>query len=369
MTISTTIIKNSYSGNGSQTVFPYNFKVLAQGDIEVIIRAADGSETVKTIQTDYTVSGVGSDNGGNVTCVSFVPTATETVVLRRGTAQTQSLDLVENDPFTADSVEGAFDRAIAIAQELQEGLDRSIKISRTNAMASTEFTVDAASRANKVLAFDAAGELSIAQALGDYQGNWASGRSYNQRDLVKDASNDNIYICIVAHTSGGSTPISTNADVANWVLIVDAEASYNSIAAAEAARDVAIANAALTTVDAATATSQAGISTTQAGIATTQAGIATSGANTATTKAAEANVDAGIATTKASEAAASAVSAAASAGGGIVRVTANDTNPNVLTEKFLAGTDITFTVTNAGADEKISIGAPYSIVYAIALGG
>jgi hypothetical protein len=291
------------------------------------------------------------------------------VVLRRSTGQTQSLDLVENDPFTADSVEGAFDRAIAIAQELQEQVDRSIKVSATNSIGSSEFTVDAANRANKVLAFDAAGELSIAQALGDYKGNWASGTEYNQRDIIKDASNDNIYICITNHTSSGSTPISSNIDVANWVLIVDAEASYNAIAAAEAARDVSIANAALTTVDASTATTQAGISTTQAGISTTQAGIATGAASTAVTKAAEADADAQAAAGSAVDAAASAVSAAASAGGGIVRVTANDTNPNVLTEKFLAGTDITFTVTNAGADEKISIGAPYSIVYAIALGG
>ena len=60
-----------------------------------------------------------------------VPTATETVVLRRNTTQTQTLDLVENDPFTADSVEGAFDKNLSITQELQEQVDRSIKISRT----------------------------------------------------------------------------------------------------------------------------------------------------------------------------------------------------------------------------------------------
>jgi len=148
MTISTTIIKNSYSGDGSTTVFPYTFKISAEADIQVIIRAANGTETVKTLTTDYTISGVGSASGGNVTMVT-APSATETLVIRRETIQTQTVDLVENDPFTAETVEGAFDKSIAVSQELQEEVDRSIKLSRTNTMTSTEFTADAATRANK----------------------------------------------------------------------------------------------------------------------------------------------------------------------------------------------------------------------------
>ena len=67
MTISTTVIKNSYSGTGSQDVFPYSFKIAADADIQVIIRSATGTETVKTITTHYTVSGAGNATGGNVT--------------------------------------------------------------------------------------------------------------------------------------------------------------------------------------------------------------------------------------------------------------------------------------------------------------
>ena len=53
MTITTTIIKNSYNGDGNQAAFQYNYKVLDEADIEVLIRAADGTETKKTIQTHY----------------------------------------------------------------------------------------------------------------------------------------------------------------------------------------------------------------------------------------------------------------------------------------------------------------------------
>ena len=129
MTISTTAIKNSYSGTGSQDVFAYTFKIAADSDMEVIIRASTGTETVKTITTHYTVSGAGTANGGNVTFTSGnIPTNTETVVLRRKTTKTQGLDLVENDPFTAESIEGAFDKNLSIIQELQEEVDRSIKL-------------------------------------------------------------------------------------------------------------------------------------------------------------------------------------------------------------------------------------------------
>ena len=106
MTISTTTIKNSYSGDGSQDTFAYTFKISADADMQVIIRASTGSETVKTLTTHYTVTGAGVATGGNVVFTSGnIPADTETVVLRRKTTQTQTLDLVENDPFAADSVE------------------------------------------------------------------------------------------------------------------------------------------------------------------------------------------------------------------------------------------------------------------------
>jgi hypothetical protein len=253
MTISTTTIKNSYSGDGSQTVFAYTFKILADADIQVIIRAANGTETVKTLTTDYTVSGAGTASGGNVT-FGTAPSSTETVVLRRETTQTQTVDLVENDPFTAETVEGAFDRSILIAQELQEEVDRSIKLSRTNSMTSTEFTVDAATRANKILAFDGNGEIAVTQELGTYKGDWSGSTDYYARDIVKDTSTNNIFICNTAHTSSGAQPLTSNTDSAKWDLLVDA-ASATSSATAAAASATASANSATASANSATAAS------------------------------------------------------------------------------------------------------------------
>ena len=291
MTISTTIIKNSYSGNGSTSVFNYTFKISAESEMEVIIRSSNGTETVKTITTHYTVSGVGNAGGGTVTFTGGnIPVTGETVILRRDTAQTQTMDLIDNDPMSAETIETAHDKAIAIAQELQEQIDRSIKLSRTNTMTSTEFTVDAASRSNKILAFDSAGEIAVTQELGTYQGNWSSGTSYYVRDLIKDTSNNNIYICITAHTSSGSQPISSNTDSAKWSLIVDAASA---------------------TTSATTATTQAGIATTKASEASASASAALTSENNAATSETNASNSA---TTSANEATASANSATAAAG-------------------------------------------------------
>ena len=161
MTITTTTIKNSYSGDGSQDTFAYSFKISADADMQVIIRASTGTETVKTLTTHYTVTGAGVVTGGNVVFTTGnIPTSTETVVLRRATTQTQTLDLVENDPFTADSVESAFDKNLAAIQELQEEVNRSFKVSRTNTISSSEFTDSATSRASKTLGFDSSGDLT-----------------------------------------------------------------------------------------------------------------------------------------------------------------------------------------------------------------
>jgi hypothetical protein len=237
MTVSSSTNRVSYAGNGSTTVFPYTYKIFDQDDLTVILRAANGTETTKTITSDYTVSGVGNAGGGNVTMLT-APASGETLVILREQDLIQELDIVPNDPFPADSLEGALDKLTFMVQQHEETLGRTIKASRTNTITGAEFTILAADRANKVFAFDSAGDVSITQELGTYRGNWAAATAFAQRDIVKDTSNNNIYICLTAHTSTGAQPISSNADVAKWALIVDAaSATTSALAAASSATD------------------------------------------------------------------------------------------------------------------------------------
>jgi len=320
MTVSSTTTKNSYSGNGSNDTFAYGFKIFDDDDITVIIRTdATGTETVKTKTTHYTVTNVGNASGGNVVFTSGnIPASGETVVLRRTSAQTQTTDYVANDP--AATHEDALDKLTFLAQEQQEELDRAIKISRTNTMTSTEFTVGATDRANKVLAFDSSGEIQVTQEIGTFRGNWAASTAYQVRDLVKDTSTNNIFIVNAAHTSSGAQPLTTNANSAKYDLIVDAAtATTSATAAASSATAAASSATAAAASETAAATSEtnaatsATTATTKASEASTSATNAASSATTATTKASEASTSATNAATSQTNAATSATAAAASA--------------------------------------------------------
>ena len=283
MTISSTTTKNSYSGNGSTTAFAYSFYIPASTDIQVIVRSSTGTETVKaegTGSTNYAITGVGSASGGNVTFVT-APASGETVVLRRNTAKTQATDYVANDPFPAETHEDALDKLTIIGQDLQEQVDRSLKLSRTNTMTSTEFTVGSTDRASKILAFDSSGELSVTQELGTVKGNWAASTAYVVRDIVKDTSTNNIFIALTAHTSSGSQPLTTNTDSAKWSLLVDAASATTSQTAAATSATAAASSATAAASSASTASGHKDTATTKASEAASSATAAASSATSA----------------------------------------------------------------------------------------
>jgi hypothetical protein len=286
MTVSSTTTKNSYSGNGSLTVFAYGFKIFDEEDIEVILRNdTTGTETVQAITTNYSISNVGNANGGNVTFVT-APASGITVVLRRASPLTQTTDYTPNDPFPAESHEDALDKLTFISQQIQEEVDRSIKLSRTNTMTSTEFTLGAADRANKILAFDGNGEINVAQELGAFQGNWSSGTAFAARDIVKDTSTNNIFIANTAHTSSGSQPLTTNTDSAKWDLLVDAASATTAASSATSSATAAAASAS------AASTSASNASTSQTNAATSASNASTSETNASNSATAASNAQA-----------------------------------------------------------------------------
>ena len=304
MTVSSTTVKQSYSGNGSTSAFTYSFKINSINELKVIIRSSTGTETVKSISTHYNVSDTGS--GGTVTFTSGnIPASGETVVLLRNTNLTQTTDYVENDPFPAESHEGALDKLTLQIQEVQEEVDRSIKLSETNTMTSTEFTVGATDRASKILAFDSSGEISVTQELGTFRGNWAASTAYAIRDLVKDTSTNNIFIVTEAHTSSGSQPLTTNANSAKYTLIVDAASATTSATNAASSATAAANSATAAANSATTASTQASNASTSASTASTQATNASNSATAAATSATNASNSASAAATSATAAATS----------------------------------------------------------------
>ena len=238
MTVSSSTNRASYSGNGSLTTFAYGFKIFDQDDLTVILRASTGTETVQTITTHYTVTGVGSGSGGNVV-FGTAPASGVTVVILREMDLDQGLDLVPNDPFPAQSLENSLDKLTFMVQQHKEELGRTIKASRTNVISGSEFTISASDRANKIFAFDSSGNVSITQEIGTFRGNWATATAYEVRDLVKDTSTNNIFLVNAAHTSSGAQPLTTNANSAKYDLLVDAASATTSATAAAASESAA----------------------------------------------------------------------------------------------------------------------------------
>jgi hypothetical protein len=213
---------------------------------------------------------------------------------------------------------------------------------------------DNATRANKTLAFDASGNPVIGELIGDYRGDWAAGVAYNKRDLVKDTSNYNIYICEVAHTSSGSQPISTNVDVAKWALIVDAAAAGASAAAAAASATSAATSATSAASSATSATSSASTATTKASEASTSATNAASSATTASTAATNAGTSETNAATSATNAASSATSAASSATNATSSATSATASASTATTKASEASASASTATTKASEASTS---------------
>ena len=255
MTISTTTSKVSYTGNASTTVFAYTFKIFADSEIKVYV-----DNVLKTLTTHYTVSGAGSASGGNVTFTSGnTPADSTSVVLIRTITKTQLTDYVENDSFPAETHESALDKLTMLIQDVNNTVTGDIfRFAESVGDAGTvTITKTAAQRASKLLAFDTSGNLQADQEIGTFKGNWAASTAYAIRDIIKDTSNNNIYICNAVHTSSGSQPISGNTDVAKWNLIVDAASATTSATAAATSATASAGSATTATAQAVIATAKA----------------------------------------------------------------------------------------------------------------
>ena len=117
------------AGNGSTTVFPFSFVYYTAATIKITLVDANGAESVKTLTTDYTLTG-GEVNGeptaGSVTCVSFTPATGESLVIELIETQEQQTDLINNARFASQNAEKQFDKIVLMVQRLTDLLKRAI---------------------------------------------------------------------------------------------------------------------------------------------------------------------------------------------------------------------------------------------------
>ena len=136
MTVQTELRRVVQTGNGATSTFYFNAPVLGLDDLDIYTVTTAGVQTLQTRggagTFDYTMTINSSTKYATVTLNNNLTNGFKVVMLR-STAITQGVDYVEGDPFLAETHEGALDRLTIIATQLQEQLDRSVKVVETSA--------------------------------------------------------------------------------------------------------------------------------------------------------------------------------------------------------------------------------------------
>lgn len=162
MTISSTSRKaGPFLGNGVAVSFPFAFKVFKKSDVRVTLTDPVGADSVLVLDSAYTVTlnaDQDSNPGGTVSYpVVGSPLATGyRLTITGALPNTQPTDIQNNGGFYPQVVEDMSDRSTIQIQQLQEQTDRTLKFSVSDPGIGSVLP-PAALRANKVLAFDAAG--------------------------------------------------------------------------------------------------------------------------------------------------------------------------------------------------------------------
>jgi len=116
MTVIDNATSNEYIASASQTVFTYTFEIVDKDDIEV-----QQNGVVLAEGTNYTVTGVGNDNGGTIV-LTVGATAGDILLLFRDMALERLTTYQQQGDFLATDVNFDFDRLwLAVQQTLSKG--------------------------------------------------------------------------------------------------------------------------------------------------------------------------------------------------------------------------------------------------------
>jgi|GEM_PF-3828057 len=129
MTVATNTNKVQYVGDGTASQFSVPFPFFEDTDLEVYTKTSAGATAeLKTLGAHYTITGNGEKLTGEVDWSVTPPASGVTILIKRVIPQTQDSDYVNNDIFNAETLEDDFDRAVMRDQQIQEELDRAVKV-------------------------------------------------------------------------------------------------------------------------------------------------------------------------------------------------------------------------------------------------
>ena len=252
MTVSSTTTRHSFNGTNSTGPFSISFTTLDASHIQVYwdkgstgtvgtpVSSGDftaGSSGYLVKDVHYSVQNAGTSTDATITLLSGgwtvdstlqYATSADTFIITRNITITQTTDYQNNSAIDAETLENSFDKITQIVQQVNDDSGYSIKFSsalagsagfNTDSGTASTISQNKAERSNNLISFDSNGDIIATQELGSWKGNWATGTTYVERDLVRDTETGAVYLCLVGHASGTFV---TDLSASKWETLIDA---------------------------------------------------------------------------------------------------------------------------------------------------
>ena len=154
--------RQQYTASSGQTVFSYNFPIFKDSDLKVYV-----GSTLKTLDTEYEVTGAGTTPGGNVTLTSGA-TAGDIVTINRDLPVARTTDYATGGALLAENLNDDLDKLVMMVQQVEATLDsRAVMLDPMAEGSLTPISNTVAERASKYLAFDATGDIILTPGTTD----------------------------------------------------------------------------------------------------------------------------------------------------------------------------------------------------------
>ncbi len=148
--ISTTTNRVDAVGLGTAGPFPYTFMVYDKTHLKVYV-----DSVLKTVDTHYTVSGVGVGSGNVTFTAGNYPAIAAIILIIRDVPLTQLVDYINHSAFDMDVLEKSFDYLTMISQQFNELVGRVVKLPVTSLV--TGLTLPSSVAGGEVIKWNAGG--------------------------------------------------------------------------------------------------------------------------------------------------------------------------------------------------------------------
>lgn len=167
MSVTSQLYKVQYVLTSATQTLAVPFYFIDGSHLRVIRNREGVADIALAVGTHYSISGAGAAAGGSITLTGVDVAIGDNITVKRYAPLTQATRYMENDKFRASSHELALDKLTMLVQQAHEKADRGLAYDEGEVVGAGNVLPGAASRAQKVVGFTAAGALDLTVSLED----------------------------------------------------------------------------------------------------------------------------------------------------------------------------------------------------------